>query len=89
MTTPAPTLPPSLPALELTPDSDHGMWGRIGPFTWDLWEGERKLTFGVWHDSLPSSVLCFWWTSEECKAYIRSGEAATDYEQKCTEGRTA
>ena len=75
-----------LPEPLTLPDCDNTTWGRIGPFTWDLWEGEQHILFGVWHDSLLS-VLAFFRKPGECKQYITSGGAAADYEQTRTERR--
>jgi hypothetical protein len=66
------------------PDCDRGTWGRIGPFTYDLWEGQRRRLYAVWHDN-HASPLAFFTSPGECRRYIGSGDAAADLENKRTE----
>jgi hypothetical protein len=65
-----------------TKDEDHKTWGIRGAFGWELWEdGSRNYAV---HHQASSLLLRFCSSPAECRAYIDSGQAMTDYLDKAS-----
>jgi hypothetical protein len=68
------------PLKDCTKDEDHKTWGIRGAFGWEAWEdGSRNYAV---HHTASSLLLAFLSSPAECRAYIDSGQAMTDYLDK-------
>lgn len=64
------------PLKDRTKDEDHE-WGIRGAFGWELWE-DGSQNYAV-HHTASSLLLAFFSSPAECRSYIDSGQAMTDY----------